>query len=110
MHFDLIMKKTKSFHNKDNEERFIGFAVWSWVLKLCLISLSEKKMESSFEQPVQLKTVSSILADDWFRYSEEAEEESRFGLCPLITQCYHTEGIYHQIPKGSISGGKLKPV
>lgn len=42
--------------------------------------------------------------DDWFRCSEEGEEGSGFGLCPLITLYYHTGGIYHQTPKASVHG------
>lgn len=42
--------------------------------------------------------------DDWFRYSEEGEEGSGFGLCPLIILYYHTGGIYHQTPKASVHG------
>lgn len=40
--------------------------------------------------------------DDWFRYSEEAEEGRGFGLCLLITLRYHTGSIYHQTPKASV--------
>lgn len=40
--------------------------------------------------------------DDWFRYSEEAEEGWGFGLCLLITLRYHTGSIYHQTPKASV--------
>lgn len=42
--------------------------------------------------------------DDWFGCSEEGEEGSGFGLCPLITLYYHTGGIYHQTPKASVQG------
>lgn len=81
----------------------LGAASLVFVVNLgaILALLNGKKEKGSVLSSCSGSGLQLFHADDWFRCSEEGEEGSDFGLCPLITLHYRTGGIYHQTPKAA---------